>query len=499
MRLRKALISDLDDIMQVEKSSFILPIQEDRAVFEERIRLCPDLFLVFEDDGAGSGEKVLGYLSAEIMEKIPETRGELKLGHKPIPVKKSSILNSKSSPYIYISSFALLPQARGGGFGKKMWNMSLAYFQENFPTCNFLLLVNEVWQGAKHIYQTSGFETLRTFTDFFPTESTSFTAGILMVKNVAKSPILKKMDTENTEKFDYIVIGAGPAGLASAQYAARGGLKTLVLDLAGSGGQVAQISELENYPGIYPSQNGSDFMANMQAQAEAFGAQIKMLAVTAIDKKADDFFVTTKEAVFQSSYLCLATGAIHRNLGLPGEAKFTGRGVSYCAVCDGPFFRGKKIFVIGGGDSACSEAIYLSTISDDVSIIHRRDSFRAQKALVEKMLASGVKPIYDSVVKSIDGNTKVQSITIQNVKTGQDQTLPADGIFIFAGMLPQTKLVEMLEKDQAGYIKTNDTMETAIPGLFAVGDVRSKSFRQVVTAVSDGAIAAHRACELKLK
>ena len=301
-----------------------------------------------------------------------------------------------------------------------------------------------------------------------------------------------------TEKFDYIVIGAGPAGLASAQYAARGGLKTLVLDMAGAGGQVLQINELENYPGVYPVVNGAEFMENMKVQAEAFGARIEMKNVSSIDKKGDVFSVATKKVVYEAPYLCIATGAIHRDLGVPGEENLKGRGVSYCAVCDGPFFRNKKIFVIGGGDSACSEAIYLSTLSKDVTIVHRRDSFRAQKAVVDKMLAAGVKPVYDSVVKSINGTNKVESLTLQNVKTGEETVVETDAVFIFTGMLPQTELVDMLPKDQAGYIITNDEMETNVPGLFAAGDVRSKSFRQVVTAVSDGAIAAHKACELKL-
>ncbi len=301
-----------------------------------------------------------------------------------------------------------------------------------------------------------------------------------------------------TEKFDYIVIGAGPAGLASAQYAARGGLKTLVLDMAGAGGQVLQINELENYPGVYPVVNGAEFMENMKVQAEAFGARIEMQNVSSIDKKGDVFSVATKKVVYEAPYLCIATGAIHRDLGVPGEENLKGRGVSYCAVCDGPFFRNKKIFVIGGGDSACSEAIYLSTLSKDVTIVHRRDSFRAQKAVVDKMLAAGVKPVYDSVVKSINGTNKVESLTLQNVKTGEETVVETDAVFIFTGMLPQTELVDMLPKDQAGYIITNDEMETNVPGLCAAGDVRSKSFRQVVTAVSDGAIAAHKACELKL-
>lgn len=301
------------------------------------------------------------------------------------------------------------------------------------------------------------------------------------------------------EVFDYIIIGAGPAGLASAQYAARAGLNCLVLDVAFTGGQVSQITELENYPGVFPAVDGTAFMLNMQKQAESFGARILAAQVSSIDKLGKNFVVKTRKESFQAPCLCVAAGAVHRSLGVPGEKELIGRGVSYCAVCDGPFFKDKKIIVVGGGDSACSEAIYLSTISKDVTIIHRRDSFRAQKAVVDKMLAAGVVPVYDSIVKSINGSQKVQSVTVENVKTGEQRTLEADGIFVFTGMLPQTELVEMLPKDDAGYIITDENMETAVPGLFAAGDVRSKTFRQVVTAVSDGAIAAHSAYEKIIK
>ena len=185
------------------------------------------------------------------------------------------------------------------------------------------------------------------------------------------------MENLETVNFDYVIIGAGPAGLASAQYAARSGLNTVVLDPAGAGGQALQIAELENYPGVYPVVKGADFMDNMRNQAEAFGAKIELVTVTSIDKTGSDFIVTTKRKIFKAPCLCLATGAFHKNLGVPGEAEFTGRGVSYCATCDGPFFRNRKIVVVGGGDSACSEAVYLSTLSKDVTIIHRRNEFRA--------------------------------------------------------------------------------------------------------------------------
>ena len=301
-------------------------------------------------------------------------------------------------------------------------------------------------------------------------------------------------DKEN-EIFDYIVIGAGPAGLSSAQYAARSGLKTVVLDPAGAGGQVLQITELENYPGVYPLVNGADFMDNMRIQAEAFGAKIELVNVTSIDKTGGDYVVNSRNKTYTAPCLCIASGAFHKNLGVPGEAEFTGRGVSYCATCDGPFFRNKKIMVVGGGDSACSEAVYLSTLSKDVTIIHRRDSFRAQKAVVDKMLNAGVKPMYDTVVKSIKGSAKVEAIVVENVKTGEQTEVACDAVFIFAGMIPQTELIDMLPKDGNGYIVTDENMATPMPGLFVAGDVRSKSFRQVVTAAADGAIAAHSAFE----
>lgn len=298
-----------------------------------------------------------------------------------------------------------------------------------------------------------------------------------------------------TKTFDYIIIGAGPAGLSSAQYAARSGLKTIVLEGMGPGGQVAQIFELENYPGVFPAVNGFDFVETLRKQAETFGAQIKQVQVTSIDKTGKDFIIQTKDTTYSAPALCIATGAVHKNLGVPGEEELKGRGVSYCATCDGPFFRNKKIVVIGGGDSACSEAIYLASLSKDVTIVHRRNEFRAQKALVDKMLKAGVKPVYDSVVKQINGQNKVESITLENVKTGEQSQLECAAVFIFAGMAPQTDLVDMIKKDISGYIMTDENMQTSIPGLYAAGDVRSKPFRQIVTAVSDGAIAANAAKE----
>ena len=293
--------------------------------------------------------------------------------------------------------------------------------------------------------------------------------------------------------YDYIIIGGGVAGLASAQYAARGGLKTVVIQGTSFGGQVMQIADLENYPGVYPNVTGADFIEKMQEQTQAFGAKMEYGPVTSIDKVDNTFTVKTKSKVFKAPAVLIATGAEHRNLGVPGEKELTGRGVSYCATCDGPFFKNKRIVVVGGGDSACSEAVYLAGLSSDVKIIHRRDSFRAQQAVIDKMLKSGVQPVYDSVVKSINGSNKVESVTVENVKTGKTEDIACDAVFVFVGMLPQNELVAMLKKDDQGYIITGEDMETSIPGLFAAGDVRAKSFRQIVTAVADGAIAANSA------
>ena len=296
-------------------------------------------------------------------------------------------------------------------------------------------------------------------------------------------------------KYDVIIIGAGPAGMTAALYAARANLNTLLLERGIPGGQMNNTAEVENYPG-FDSILGPDLALKMYDGINQFGVEHGYGNVVEVKDHHDYKEVITDDASYEAKVVIIATGCEHRNLEVPGEAEYSGRGVSYCAVCDGPFFRNKKIIVVGGGDSACSEAIYLSTISNDVSIVHRRDSFRAQKAVVDKMLEKGIKPVYDSVVKKINGSVKVESVTLENVKTGEQTDLLCDAVFVFTGMIPQTDLVDMLPKDEGGYIKTNEEMETLIPGLFATGDVRSKSFRQIVTAVSDGAIAANRAKEI---
>ena len=294
--------------------------------------------------------------------------------------------------------------------------------------------------------------------------------------------------------YDLIIIGSGHAGLSAAQYGARANLKTLVIENGSVGGQVLNINDFENYPGVFPAVKGSDFINTMVEQAKAFGAEFLQGTVSSIDKIKNQFIVKTDKGELKSFTLVIATGAAHRKLGIPGEKELSGMGVSYCATCDGPFFKNRKVVVVGGGDSACDEATYLATLASEVTLIHRKGTLRAQKAVAEKVLNNPkIKVIFNTVVKEIKGKYKVEEVVLESTTTGEISSLGADGVFIFVGMIPQTDLVEMLPKDEGGYIKTNESMETAIKGMYCVGDIRSKPFRQVVTATSDGATAAFSA------
>lgn len=303
--------------------------------------------------------------------------------------------------------------------------------------------------------------------------------------------------SENVQnEYDFISIGAGAAGLAAVQYAARSGLKALALDLSVAGGQVLKIAGLENYPGVFPAANGFAFIQTMQEQAKAFGAQIQSAQVKSIDKIKDKFEIETSKGKYSAKAVVLATGAEHKKLDVPGEKELEGRGVSYCAVCDGPLFRNKTIFVIGGGDAACDEANYLSQLAEKVFLVHRRDQLRAQKAVADRVLANPkITVLWNSVVQEIKGGQRVESIVLKNVQDGSLTEMPAAAVFVSVGMLPKNELISMLKTDGAGYIVTDEKMQTTIPGLYAAGDVRSKPFRQVVTATSDGAIAAFEAAE----
>ncbi len=302
------------------------------------------------------------------------------------------------------------------------------------------------------------------------------------------------MENSETNEYDLIILGAGPAGLSAAQYSARANLKTLVLDQGLGGGQAANIFNLENYPGVFPPVQGWQWIATMKNQAESFGAQIKQAAVSSIDKIEGHFVVKTNNTQYTSLALVAATGAEHRTLGAEGEKEFSGRGVSYCATCDGPFFKNKDVVVVGGGDSACDEAVYLATLCSHVTVIHRKSQFRAQKAVAQRLLSNPkISVRFNSSVTRFIGDKTLSSVELTDTVSGEKSTLETSGAFIFVGMIPQTSLFSSLKTDEAGYIITGEDMETSIPGLFAAGDVRSKTFRQIVTACSDGAIASHSA------
>jgi len=309
---------------------------------------------------------------------------------------------------------------------------------------------------------------------------------------------------------DLIIIGAGPAGLTAAQYAGRANLKVLVIEQTAVGGQALVIDVLENFPGnagqldtagkeLTGPKTGFEFCMDMHRQAETFGASFLFNSVSSIKKEGNVFKVDLiDDTSYTATAVIIATGARPRLLDIPGEKEFFAKGVSCCATCDGIFFKGKKIFVIGGGDAACDEARYLSRLSDKIVLIHRRDSLRAQKALIQRTLSNpNIKVRYNTIIKEIKGDVKVKSVILMDVKTNEVYEEEADAIFIFAGTAPQSSLAKTgnlnTALDENGYIITDQKMATNVAGLFAAGDVRSGAFRQVVTASADGAIAAHNA------
>ncbi len=312
---------------------------------------------------------------------------------------------------------------------------------------------------------------------------------------------MENRNLENT--YDVIIIGAGVAGMTAAQYAARSNLSALVLEEKAEGGQAIFIDMLENYPGFAQPVNGVDFSLAMKSQAENFGAAFKRGKVLSIEKAGNEFSLLLEDGEkLGACAIIIATGAEHRKLGVPGEEEYFGGGVSYCAACDGPFFRNKRIAVIGGGDAACDEAEYLSRLTDNVIMIHRKPSFRAQKAIAARAMANpSIKTVFNTVVEEIKGaDGAVSALSIKNVNTGERSELACDAVFIFVGMLPQTELVTALkpnaiELDESGYIVTDESMATSVAGIFAAGDIRKKPFRQIITAASDGAVAAHSAAE----
>jgi len=294
--------------------------------------------------------------------------------------------------------------------------------------------------------------------------------------------------------YDVIIIGGGPSGLSAGIYSSRARLKTLLIEKAGCGGQIAITDHLENYPGFEEGINGFELAVKMEKQARTFGCEITYGEVTSIEtlNKIKKIILSDNKE-FLTKTIIIASGANFKKLNVPGEQEFIGKGVSYCATCDGPFFRNKEIAVIGGGDSALQEALYLTKFVTKVNLIHRRDSFRAAKILQEKVFNEPkINIIYDTVVEEILGTSTLEQIKLKNVKTSNITPLSVNGVFVFVGWLPNTSFLKQTEikLNETGYILTDDNMKTSIEGIFACGDVRYKILRQVVTAAGDGATAA---------
>ncbi|WP_455662024.1 thioredoxin-disulfide reductase [Pradoshia sp.] len=295
--------------------------------------------------------------------------------------------------------------------------------------------------------------------------------------------------------YDVVIIGAGPAGMTAAVYASRANLSTLMLERGIPGGQMANTEDVENYPG-YESILGPDLSNKMFEHAKKFGAEYAYGEVKEIIDGEEYKIIDAGSKQYKTRTIIISTGAEYKKIGVPGEKELGGRGVSYCAVCDGAFFKNKELFVIGGGDSAVEEGVYLTRFASKVTIVHRRDELRAQKILQDRAFANEkVDFIWNSTLKSInEKDGKVGSVTLMSTVDGTETELPADGVFIYIGMLPLTKPFQGLGiTNENGYIETNDRMETKIPGIFAAGDVREKQLRQIVTATGDGSIAAQSA------
>ncbi len=302
-------------------------------------------------------------------------------------------------------------------------------------------------------------------------------------------------------KFDVIVLGGGPAGYTAAMYTARAGLSTLVIEKLYAGGQMTQTPNIENYPGFPQGIDGVLLGMNFQAGAQNAGVQTLNAEVTEVKLQGKEKVLTTAKGDFIGRTVIIATGADHRHLGLSREWELTGKGVTYCATCDGMFYRGKTVAVVGGGNSAASEALVLSRIAKKVYLIHRRDSLRASKSYNEPLnQAENVEFIWNSQVTELLGQEKLSGVKLQNVQTGQETELQLDGLFVSIGRNPATELFRgQLELDENGYIVADESTRTSIPGVYAVGDVRTKEVRQIVTAAADGAVAAHYAEEELLK
>ena len=295
-----------------------------------------------------------------------------------------------------------------------------------------------------------------------------------------------------TYEFDTVILGGGPGGFAAGMYAARGAVSTAIIDISMLGGQPSNYLELENYPG-FSKIGGFELMEKFEEHADMFGVQkFPMQEIKSIDLVSNPKLIVTAEAEFRANTVIIATGAKPMKLGVAGEEEFVGRGVSYCAVCDGAFYKDKVVAVVGGGNSAVEEAMYLTKFASKVYLIHRRDELRADKIVQERAFKNEkLEIVWDSVVTEIKGDSLVKTAVLKNVKTNECQDLSVDGVFPYIGITPNVDYINgQIEQDEAGFIITDETMKTSIDGVYAIGDVRKTPLRQVITAASDGAIGA---------
>ena len=295
--------------------------------------------------------------------------------------------------------------------------------------------------------------------------------------------------------YDMIVVGGGPGGYTAALYAARAGMQVAVVEKLAAGGQMAQTHQVDNYPGFEDGIDGIDLADKMQDQAHRFGAETIYAQVERLELEAVPKTVHTDQGDYFAKTVVIATGANPRKLGLPMEQEFTGRGVHYCAACDGMFYRGNTVVVVGGGNTAAADALALSRIAKKVYVVHRRDTLRATKLYHKPLLeAKNVEFLWNSAITALEGDGRLSGVVVKDLQNGQERSLEVNGLFVSIGRVPATALVEgQLQLDQAGYIQAGENTESSLPGVYAVGDVRSKQVRQIVTAVADGAVAAHAA------
>jgi thioredoxin reductase (NADPH) len=303
------------------------------------------------------------------------------------------------------------------------------------------------------------------------------------------------MSGEDAKTYEVIIIGGGPAGLTAGLYTARARLRTLLIEIGLFGGQMTTTELIENYPGFPQGITGTELSALMEEQAKRFGMETASDEVLEVTLEGDWKHVKTYGGTYRSEALIVTTGTEYRKLGIPGEMELRGKGVSYCATCDGAFFKDNRIVVVGGGDSALTEALFLTKFAKELTIIHRRDALRATKIYQERAFANPkIKFLWDSVVEEIKGSDTVRSVVVKNVKTGELREFETGGVFLFVGLTPRTESMKGIVKvDEGGYLLTNENCETSVKGIFAAGDCRKKLLRQVATAVGDGATAAFAA------